>query len=200
MIVVVAGSKRISGYSVILQNGNVIVEGPNVSVTFKLKFWLLRVNPKLIFPGFRKDYCKKIFINGKVKGNAAFIQSCAPISKCRLEGGSFGIKIKNWIRERLGLLCNESERGWFRFKLNGEEYVVLQRVTERGNTLCEIYSKENDVSLGSFIIDSSFENIYPYFSENGFFELMLIVAGYMIDYLVNSCLISQLNGSLRVIL
>lgn len=185
---------------IILDNGEIFVNSPSMSVFYRYRFWLFQINPRFLLPGLRKEHRKSIFVNGKKRGIAEYRQGCIPMFPFIFDNRNFGVKIVNWIRVHLGLLCRKTDRGYFYIRLDKTEYIVLRRFTSARNVLCEIFCKEDGFMMGSFIFDAAFEKVYPYFSVDDWVNSMYVIIGYIADAVVYSTVAHKLNKSLEIVL
>ena len=190
--------KKKSDVRIVFNNGETFVSGA-VSAYYRYKRWILRINPKLILPGFRKDHRKIIYVDGKKFGKGEFRQGCIPFYPYLDDSQGIGFTVINWIRVHLGLLCRKSDRGYFYVKLGRQAYIIVRRYTEESNIFCKIYHKPTGDVLGSFIFDKDFLNVYPYWSVDNWVRSMFIVMGYVADAVIYSTVASQLNREIDVI-
>lgn len=185
---------------IVFDSGETFVQSDYVSAYYRYRRWLVRVNPAVLLPGFRKDHRKKIYVNGKKYGFAEYRHGCIPMRPYLDDGQGLGFTIVNWIRVHLGLCCRRTDRGYFYIKLGPQEYVVLRRYTKERNILCQIYYKPTEEILGSFIFDKDFNNVYPHWSVDNWIHSMYVIIGYIADAVIYSTVAQQLNRKINVVI
>lgn len=193
-------AKKRSETQIIFDRGETFVQSEAITAYYRYRRWVLKVNPKLLFPGFRKDHRKRIYVNGRKYGFAEFRQACIPLPQYLEDAPGIGFKFINWIRVHWGLCCRSTDRGYFYIKLGKQEYVVLRRYTKDRNIFCQIYYKPTGEMLGSFIFDKDFNNVYPHWSVDNWVRSMYVIIGYVADAVIYSTVAQQLNRRLNVVI
>lgn len=184
---------------IISDRGETFVQGPSLSAYFRYKHWLIKVNPVLLFPGFRKDNQKKIYVNGVKYGYAEHRYSCIPLVPYLFEGKDLGTRIQNFMRQRLGVWCKRNEKGYYLVQLGRYKYIVLRRYTKERNMLCTVYYKRTGEQLGSFVFDREFTKIYPRFGSDNLYNTMYVIMGYMADVAIYDSVAHLLDRTIEVV-
>ena len=191
--------RKKSDVYVILNSGEVFVQTPIADIYYRYARWLVKINPVLLFPGFRRSHKKIIYVNGKKYGRGVYKEGCIPLKSYLDEELYLSDKLVNFIKIHFGFCCRKSYRGYFSVRLGRYEYIVLRRYTKECNIFCQVYYKPTEELMGTFIIDSSFSKIYPQFTVDNWFTSMYAIIGYIADAVVYSTVASQLNRTLDVI-
>lgn len=184
---------------IVSQHGEVFVNSAGISMYYRYRHWIIKVNPKLLLPCFRKDHRKKFYDNGHYVGYGEYRNTYIPMQLYRADGSNLAVVIFNFIREVLGMGCNEHERGYFLVKVKRYKYIILKRVTLEGNILCKVYHKTTGTMMGSFIYDKTFTRVYPSFSDSRAMRTLFIIMGYITDAVIYSTVASELNRTIEVV-
>lgn len=181
-----------------LEYGHAYVQAFNLVAHYKPRFWFLQLNPRLVLPGLRKDQRKKLYVNNKRYGFAEQRHGCIPLPPYVKEGRQLRVRLYNFIRVRLGLLCKPFERDYYWISLKSQKYIVLKHVTEEGNVRCVVYHVASQSNVGSFVFDKEFMNIYPSLGVDSPINTLLVIMGYLSEENVYSSVAKTLNRTLKV--
>lgn len=154
---------------------------PAVEASYHYKFWFLKVNPKLLLPGFRKEMHKIIIVNGTRFGYGEFRHGGIPLPPYHKVSSSLFVKFGNIVRENLGLFCKQGARGYYFVKLGRRKFIILKHKAENGLTVCKVYYSKEGISIGEFAFDKDFKKVYPYPFYSQLYRTLLVIIGYMFD-------------------
>lgn len=188
------------GVSIISEGGNILVESPSMSARYRSPFWFVQVNPKLVFPCFRRDNKKIIYVNDKRVGKACYRYTCIPLESYIYDGNSLSDKLANLLRLKLGLCCDRHERGYFRVRLKQSNYIVLLRHTAENNIFCQIYCEKTSQLMGTFTFDKEMQNVYPKFGVDNWVNSMYVIIGYIAGVTVYDVVVKHLTRTINIVI
>lgn len=193
-------SRRVSKASNTIKcaHGVTWVDFDAVKAIYKYRVWFLRVNPRLLLPNFRREHRKMIIINGKNRGYGEVRSGYIPLSRYKLPGKGLIRNIQQFIREKFGLLCKRYEKGYIYLKVVGFKFLVLQRVTEQGLTVCEVFDKLSEEQVGTFIFNKDFSEVNLLTNNDGYTKTLHVIIGYVADSMVYSIAASNLIKNIKV--
>ena len=169
------------------------------AITYRYRAWALKVNPRLLFPAFRKEHRKFIVVDGKRKGYCEMRGGLIPMQRYDLPGAGFVRAFKTVLRHGLGICCSKRERGYTFVKFGRFKYVVLKKLTAEGLLWCEVYEIGTERSIGSFIFNRDLTEVYFRYVMDGAQLTLQVIIGYVVDTLVYSMAASSLVKTVKVI-
>ena len=185
------------GVSIVLRKGKTYVYGPGVDVVLKDSIWMIRVNPKLLPPGFRRTDRKKLFVGRKCIGWAYQAYTGIPIDEYRRKCEYLSDVWANYICERTGIGCRERKRGYFAVCIKNTIFIVVVGKTEQGNYDCLVYTKHNSDYIGNFIISPTFETIQNRLGDMRYARKFYTVIGYVSGCLLTSA-VSNISSEMKI--
>ena len=192
--------KKVKADAVITsERGNIYVDGARFDAEFRYPFWLFKINQHALLPGFRRDHCKVIYLNGKRYGKADYREGCIPLPSYRVPEEYLSDHWTNVFREISGLGCSRSSRGYYNIRLGSKTYVVVVRRTSEGYLRCIVHRRDSGRYIGDFLFDSSIEKVYPRLAVKGLERQFSIIIGYIMDSLVYTTVSFGLNRKLEVV-
>lgn len=190
--------KQGNAMQVVCYRGQTIVNSKYIDAEFVYRHWLLRVNPALLFPEFRKEHRKIIKVNGKKIGWAEIRGGCLPLKIYDLKGTGLRTIIRRWIRKHLGLMLRSFEKGYIAVGIGHFRYVVTKSYTEAGFVTCEVYDVVKQFPIGRFSFTSDFADVYAAVNCDGVFNTLQIILGYVADTIVYDSAALSLNKTINI--
>lgn len=175
------------------------METKAINVIYQYRWWFVKVNPRLLFPAFRKEHRKIIIANGKKRGYGEIRGGLVPLSRYELPGHGFWRGVKTFFRKSLGLGCKRYEKGYIYIKISRWEFIVLQRTTEQGLQVCEVYEMKSENPVGGFIFNQDFSEVYPHISREGMTLTLYTIIGYVADSMVYNLAASSLSREIKIV-
>lgn len=183
---------------IICDRGEIFVQGAGLSVYYRYRRWFLKINPVLLFPGFRKEHRKIIYVNGKKRGYAELRMGCIPLPDYYIDGQGLSGALRNFVRMKLGLGCRASERGYYKIYTMNLDYIVLKRFTKEQNIHCQVYRRDTGEKIGTFLYDKDCTTIYPSLAEPRLVNTFIVIMGYVTDSVLYSTVASKLNSVIEL--
>lgn len=180
------------------ERGNIYVDGSTYDVEFRYPFWLFKINQGVLLPGFRRDHCKVIYLNGKRYGRADYREGAIPLKEYRVPEEYWSDHVTNVMREFTGLGCSRSARGYYNIRLKSRTYVAVVRRTSDGYLRCIVHCRDNGRYIGDFLFDANVEKVYPRLSARGLERTFSIIIGYIMDCLVYTTVSIKLERKLEI--
>ena len=197
---VVLSSKKKPDFAIFCDRGVTWVRTPNIDALYRYKWYFVKLNPKMLFPQFRRDNRKYIVVNGRRKGVGEVRSGCIPLSEYDARGSGIGRVVKNFLKRRLGLCCRKYERGYILVKISKWKYIVLQRTTERGLLVCEVYNLDSEKQVGTFTFNPDFTEVHTYCGVEGMLNTMHVIIGYVADSNLFSMAAEQMTKKIKIIM
>lgn len=192
-------SKGKRGIIIQMMNGEIFVNTSGFYVYYKYAFWFIKINPKLLFPGFQREHCKNIYVNERKVGYAEHRNGCVPLKDYDYTKGGMLNKPINFIRRKLGLLCKPHNRGYYLIKIKNNTYILLSRITPQNNVFCQLFDGPTGYLISNFTFDNTITRVYPHVISPDFLEVMFIVIGYVAEVTVYTSAVSNLDRKIEVI-
>lgn len=185
--------------AITLYQGETTVETEHVSVFLRYRRWLLKLNPVLLPPAWRREHRKIIISNGKKVGWAETRFGLIPIrSRVSRPRRPFR-KLKSFVRKWLGIGCLSYERGYVLVGIGQFRYAVLQSTTPSGYTLCEVYDIQEQEPIGRFYFNQELTEVYLVANVGGVANTLQVISGYIADALVYSKAAVTLNRTIKLV-
>lgn len=181
------------------ERGLTYVDCVYVNAIYRYRRWLFRINPKLLFPAFRKDHRKFFIVNGKRRGWGEIRSGWIPLSRYELPGSGFRVSVWRFLRKRLGLGLRRYERGYIYIGIGPYRFIVIQHTSQEGLHICEVYDKKTEEQIGNFIFNQEFTEVYPHISYDGVENTLHVIIGYVADSMVYSRAAGLLQKTIKVI-
>lgn len=169
-----------------------------IVVEYRPKAWLLRLNPKFVLPGCRKEHRKNIYINGRKRGYAESRQGYIPLPFKKRPVTGLGPKLGNIFRSLTGLGCRLHEKGYFRFILGPYKYTVIRRISENGLLISEVYETGTNNLIGYIIFNQELSEVHTRTGMEGVNATLCVIAGYIADIAVYTRAAAQLNQTIKI--
>lgn len=183
---------------VVCDHGNTYILYSGIAVEYKYKWWWFRFNPRLLFPSFRRDHQKYIYVNGRRRGYAEVRQGYIPVPLFRRVPTNFGSRVGDIIRRATGLCCRPNESGYYRFKIGPFKYTVTKRISADGLLICEVYETGSNNQIGLIVFNDKFNEVYPKTSKKGVTATLCVIAGYVADTAIYSRAAAQLQQMIKI--
>lgn len=183
---------------ILCDGGVTYVDCPRIDVLYKYRWWWVRLNPRLLFPAFRRDHRKLIVINGKKRGTAEIRSGLIPLSRFELPGSGLGVALQRFVRKYLGLGLKRYERGYIYITIGKYRYVVVQHTSKEGLHICEVYDKRTEQQVGNFMFSQDFTEVYPHTVYEGAANVLFVIMGYVADSMVYSRAAGLLQKIIKV--
>ena len=165
---------------IVCDSGNFSAQWNDYLVEYYPKSWILRINPKLLMPGFVRNDRYNIYLNGAYWGYGEYRNGCIPIPSRRVAGDSLSVRMLNFVREHLGILCPDSDRGYFYVKSRHYSYVITRQFTNMGNTFYTVYYNRTKDKIATIVVNSQFTEVYYRVSIPNWKKSLYIIAGYLV--------------------
>lgn len=181
------------------EQGKTFLDLNGIAITYKYRPWLVKLNPRFVFPALRREHRKAILVNGKRKGYCEMREGLIPMRRYALPGRGTIRFIKTALRLGLGICCSRRERGYAFVKLGRYQYFVIRNVTKEGLLWCEVYELGTEKSIGSFVFNREFTEVYPRPATTGVSLTLQMIIGYIADTLVYTLAASSLIKDIQII-
>lgn len=191
-------SENANKIKIICNKGEIFVQGPRISVYYRYRWWFFRINPRILFPGLRRDHRKKIFVNGKNRGYAEFRGGRVPLPRYRRGQDLISNILDIFIHEKLGILCRQEECGYHLIHTMNTDYIVTERLTKEEHILCQVYIKETGEPIGSFVYNKDCNEIYPTLVAQRLVNTFTVIMGYVTETVLYSTMASKLNRTIEL--
>lgn len=178
--------------------GETTVSTSLVNAYFPYRRWLFKINPKLLFPAFRKEHRKLIIVNGRKCGWAEERYGLIPLNSHWNKAIGRFKWLKRWVRRHLGLWCNSYERGYKLIAIGHLRYIVLEAVTTSGYTACDVYSIIEQEPIGRFYFSQDLSSVYVKANREGVVQTLQVISGYVADALVYQHVALSLNRAINI--
>lgn len=175
------------------KRGIVYASTPEVEALYLPSMWVFRINPKILLPGFRKDFQMSFQVNGVRWGKGEMRYGGIPLPPYHNDSGTISAVISNFIHERLGLFCAKGARGYYSVKVGRRKFIVIKRETDSGVIICRVYNKFKE-EVGQFAFDPSLKNVHPYPLVNNIYQTMIVIMGYMFYIILYERVSGDLNA------
>lgn len=184
---------------IVLERGSTFVQGRGLSVYYRYRRYLFRINQSLLFPAWRREHRKVVYANGKRYGWAEQRFGCVPIDTNRSRRrGILGV-IVTFIRFHLGLFVPESMRGYYLVKIMHLKYIVTVYRGKDGLISGKICLKDTGEPVASFVFSKDLTKIYPIFGEYDVPNTVYTIIGYIADCIVYSSVAQSLNRVMEIV-
>lgn len=190
--------KAVSDVTLTFSRGVVLIDSSRFSALIRSPNYFLSLNQKVLLPGLRRDCRRVIYVNGKRRGTADYRLGCIPLEQYRVPVEYWSDNLTNLVRETFGLGCPSHARGYYNVRLWGETYIVLVRRTTQGYYRCIVHRRSTEEYLGDFLLDPKLESVYPRMVTSRVERQFYILIGYIMDNLVYSRVVSQLERSVTI--
>lgn len=180
------------------EHGVTYVNCARVTAVYKYRWWFFRVNPRLVFPAFRREHRKLIIANGKKRGWGEIRGGLIPLSRYDLPGTGLSRSIQQFIRKFLGLGCKRHQKGYIYVAIGPYRYIVLQHTTKEGLHFCEVFDKRTEEQIGNFIFNQDFTEVYPHISNDNVAVTLQVIMGYVADSMVYSMAAGHLVKTINI--
>lgn len=184
--------------TVVSEHGSIYVDSQSYDAEFRYPWWLFKVNNLLLFPGFRRDHKKVIYVNGKRCGKADYREGCIPLPAYRIPEEYLSDKWANIFRETFGLRCPKTSRGYYNIRLHSKVYIVVVRRTSEGYLRCIVHRRDSSKYIGDFLFDTTVSVVYPRLQVRGLERTFSIIIGYMMDSLMYATVANGLKRKLEI--
>ena len=175
------------------KRGIVYTSTPEVETLYLPAMWLFKINPKLLLPGFRKDFEMVFQVNGVRWGKGEMRFGGIPVPPYHDDSGTVSASIANFIHERLGLFCSKNGKGYYYVKVGRRKFIVIKHKTDSGITVCRVYNRYRE-EVGQFAFDNDLKNVHPYPLVNNIYQTMIVIMGYMFYILLYERVSRDLNA------
>lgn len=191
--------KRWKQPAITLYQGETTVETEHVSVFLRYRRWILKLNPALLPPAWRKEHRKLIVSGGKKVGWAETRYGLIPIKSCVSRPRRPFRKLKSFARKWLGIGCASYERGYILVGIGRFRYAVLQSTTTSGYTSCEVYDIQEQEPIGRFYFNPELTEVYLVANIAGVANTLQVISGYIADDLVYARAATTLNRTIKLV-
>ena len=148
------------------------------------KFYFVQINPLFKPPAFRhSNDC--IFRNRTRKiGRAYHSHGLKPRKEFIVVKDCLRGHILGFLREKLGIFCQDSERGYYHIELAGVTYAAYIRTMEKKGFWCEVRMVYDDLNIANIFITPDLDYCDIKCSSPGRKKTMCLIATYLMHVLV----------------
>jgi len=171
-----------------------------IDAYFRYRRYIIKINPSLLFPAWRKEHRKVIIVNGKKCGWAETRYGLIPLNTYKRHVRAPFKWIKHILREHLGLCCSQYEKGYIAVGIGHFRYAVLQSRTTSGYIACDVYDIAEQEPIGRFYFNQEISEVYLIANRSGVSNTLQVISGYVADSVVYSQAAIALNRTIKVIL
>lgn len=190
--------QRKTSVTIEMRGNRTHVIGPGLDATFRYKWWLLHVNPRLLPPGFRFSNQRVIYVNGKRYGHAKYRDACPPIPERTVKGKWIGVILLNFIRTQLGWKVEKHHRGYYKLKLGKYTYIVTQHVSKQKFVYCRVFLMPSGEDVGALTFEKDLSKVYTSLGQYNIINTLYVISGYIADSILFSLLGNEFYRTIEV--
>ena len=163
---------------------SVTVVTDKATYDYRSKFWVVKVNPRLLMPYFRKVDPASIYINGRKRGWGEYRVGLPPIRECTYWAKGPAKRLQLLLQSWFAYGCPPGRGSYYRVKVGKVVFVVCPRYSERKELFCDVYDLYKQEKVGQIIFGANFEYAWPRVLVDGVHNSLLAIMGYLVRTVV----------------